>query len=232
MTIRRNDPCWCGSGRKYKQCHWKQDQAESAERAAKQREREARIEALGRPSDAEMRERFQGMTGQAPPPGPLTREVRDMILEVWQQERMAEIASEELAPHREELEAHFAGSSDEFDTIARELAADPFFKKYELTSKNVRKVRETLGELPPETEPEARQRFIHEALTLSLDEDDREMFHKALRSRMLPLVDDGNYRGAYVVERCAAGVLDPETPPSPFLERVVLRSLGQVGATA
>ncbi|MCZ7574696.1 MAG: SEC-C metal-binding domain-containing protein [Ardenticatenaceae bacterium] len=22
----RNDPCWCGSGRKYKQCHWKADQ--------------------------------------------------------------------------------------------------------------------------------------------------------------------------------------------------------------
>ncbi len=24
----RNDPCWCGSGKKYKQCHWKQDQEE------------------------------------------------------------------------------------------------------------------------------------------------------------------------------------------------------------
>lgn len=22
----RNDPCWCGSGKKYKQCHWAQDQ--------------------------------------------------------------------------------------------------------------------------------------------------------------------------------------------------------------
>ncbi len=21
----RNDPCWCGSGKKYKQCHWKSD---------------------------------------------------------------------------------------------------------------------------------------------------------------------------------------------------------------
>ncbi len=23
----RNDPCWCGSGKKYKHCHWRQDQA-------------------------------------------------------------------------------------------------------------------------------------------------------------------------------------------------------------
>lgn len=23
--IGRNDPCWCGSGKKYKRCHWRQD---------------------------------------------------------------------------------------------------------------------------------------------------------------------------------------------------------------
>jgi uncharacterized protein YecA (UPF0149 family) len=23
----RNDPCWCGSGKKYKHCHWRQDRA-------------------------------------------------------------------------------------------------------------------------------------------------------------------------------------------------------------
>ncbi len=28
----RNDPCWCGSGKKYKQCHMKQDQRERRER--------------------------------------------------------------------------------------------------------------------------------------------------------------------------------------------------------
>ena len=26
----RNDPCWCGSGKKYKHCHWRQDQAARA----------------------------------------------------------------------------------------------------------------------------------------------------------------------------------------------------------
>jgi preprotein translocase subunit SecA len=30
--IGRNDPCWCGSGKKYKQCHMKQDQSERRER--------------------------------------------------------------------------------------------------------------------------------------------------------------------------------------------------------
>lgn len=25
-TLGRNDPCWCGSGKKYKNCHWREDQ--------------------------------------------------------------------------------------------------------------------------------------------------------------------------------------------------------------
>ncbi|MFQ5906438.1 MAG: SEC-C metal-binding domain-containing protein [bacterium] len=24
-NLRRNDPCWCGSGKKYKKCHWASD---------------------------------------------------------------------------------------------------------------------------------------------------------------------------------------------------------------
>ena len=29
----RNEPCWCGSGKKYKKCHQPQDTDKSAERA-------------------------------------------------------------------------------------------------------------------------------------------------------------------------------------------------------
>lgn len=33
-TVGRNDPCWCGSGKKYKNCHMKQDQQEARKPAA------------------------------------------------------------------------------------------------------------------------------------------------------------------------------------------------------
>ncbi len=26
-NMRRNEPCWCGSGKKYKQCHYEADRA-------------------------------------------------------------------------------------------------------------------------------------------------------------------------------------------------------------
>ena len=29
IKLGRNDPCWCGSGKKYKNCHLKDDQAKS-----------------------------------------------------------------------------------------------------------------------------------------------------------------------------------------------------------
>jgi hypothetical protein len=35
-TPGRNDPCYCGSGKKYKQCHLKEDQAKESERRARQ----------------------------------------------------------------------------------------------------------------------------------------------------------------------------------------------------
>jgi uncharacterized protein YecA (UPF0149 family) len=36
--LRRNDPCWCGSGKKYKDCHMKSDLAgETSPQAPKQR---------------------------------------------------------------------------------------------------------------------------------------------------------------------------------------------------
>jgi len=35
--LRRNDPCWCGSGKKYKDCHMKSDMAgETSPQAPKQ----------------------------------------------------------------------------------------------------------------------------------------------------------------------------------------------------
>jgi hypothetical protein len=39
-TLGRNDPCHCGSGKKYKQCHLEKDEA--AARAARQKEQEAK----------------------------------------------------------------------------------------------------------------------------------------------------------------------------------------------
>ena len=34
VSLGRNDPCWCGSGKKYKYCHYEKDQAGISRRRA------------------------------------------------------------------------------------------------------------------------------------------------------------------------------------------------------
>ena len=33
VTLGRNDPCWCGSGRKYKKCHLPEEEKKAVEKA-------------------------------------------------------------------------------------------------------------------------------------------------------------------------------------------------------
>ncbi|MDQ4075366.1 MAG: SEC-C domain-containing protein [Chloroflexota bacterium] len=224
-TIGRNDPCWCGSGKKYKKCHWKADQQAVAERAAKEQARQARLEALGHPGDAEMRERYEKLTGQPAPSGPLPDQVRETILEMWQQEQLAKQAREALDGEREKWAGYFEENEEEFEAVAAELAQDPYFDRFELTPANQKKVRSQLGPLPVDGENEARREYAAEALAISLDESDREFFHGALLALLPELIEEENMKAAYVVERCADRVLDPEAPISPFLQDVVVRSL-------
>lgn len=52
----RNDPCYCGSGRKYKHCHWESDQAAVRSRLNTRRARQSLFSRL---YDFAQRERFQ-----------------------------------------------------------------------------------------------------------------------------------------------------------------------------
>jgi uncharacterized protein YecA (UPF0149 family) len=35
--LQRNDPCWCGSGKKYKKCHYESDRKKSFGKAVKKK---------------------------------------------------------------------------------------------------------------------------------------------------------------------------------------------------
>lgn len=224
-AIGRNDPCHCGSGKKYKKCHWAEDQKAVASRAAAEKARRARMEAMGHPTDAQIRGYYEEMTGRAVPAGPLTAEIREMVTELWQQDQLNDQARQQLEPEMEKWEQHFAADPDAFERIASELSGEPLFEQYELTDENIAKVRAAHGELPEAGE--ARRGYATEAITLSLDEEDRENFRDAILSLLPDLVESGRMEEAYVALTCAERVLDPEAPLSPFLEDVVVRSMGK-----
>lgn len=223
ITLGRNDPCHCGSGKKYKRCHWNEDQRAVAERAAAEQARRKRLDAVGHPTDSEMRGLYEEVTGRNAPAGPLPAEIRQTVTELWQQRRLAEQSRAQLGERQAEWESHFAAQPGEFERIAAELASDPFFDGYELTDENIAKVRQQLGEMP-EAEADLHG-YATEAIRISLDQEDRTNFHEAMLSLLPDLVDEGKFKEAYVLTTCADRVLVPDAPLSPFLRDVVVRSL-------
>jgi hypothetical protein len=228
-TIGRNDPCWCGSGKKYKKCHWADDQRQAVERAAQERARNARLEALGHPSDDETRQLYQEATGRPAPAGPLPADARDAITDLWRERRLIAQVREQAAPHMSEWEAYFAERPDEFEQVAAELASDPFYESYELTAQNQAKIRAQLGPLPDD--PDALHSYATEAIALSLDESDRRTFNQAILSQLPDLVEAGQWKEAYVLATAADRVLDRDAPITPFLRDVAVRSMGEPLAT-
>jgi hypothetical protein len=219
----RNDPCYCGSGKKYKKCHWREDQVRATERAQLERARVERLEALGQPSDSEMRKMYEERTGGSLPAGPVAADTRQMFTDLWRQELLAEQARETLEPELARWKSHFENDPEDFDAVAWELAGHPALDEYTLTGQNIAKVRSELGPLPEEGE--ARTAYATEAIRLSLDAKDRTYFRQGLLSLLPELVDEGRMKEAYVLVSSAERILDPEAPFSPFLEGVVTRSL-------
>lgn len=225
-TVGRNDPCWCGSGKKYKKCHWKEDQQQVAQRAQAQQAQRARLAAMGTPSEAELRGLFEIMTGQPAPKGKLPQEARESIVSFWQSQQLSQTMLEALEPEREQWASYFDEESHEaeFEAIAAELAQDPTFDDATLTDENAERVRAELGPLPDEAD--ARREYATRAIEMSLDDEDRTFFKQRVLTLLPALVDEGRMKEAYVVATCADWVADPEAPLSPFLEGVVVRSLG------
>ncbi|MBI4081291.1 MAG: type I methionyl aminopeptidase [Candidatus Lambdaproteobacteria bacterium] len=75
MAPGRNDPCWCGSGQKYKKCHLEQDRAGRTE-APPQRARARRAESVrGNPHLIKTPAQIEGIRRA----GAVTRDILDLI---------------------------------------------------------------------------------------------------------------------------------------------------------
>lgn len=223
ITLNRNAPCPCGSGRKYKKCCWHKDKEKAASRAAIEQVRTERLREMGHPTESDMRGLYEEMTGRNAPPGPIAPDARQMITELWQQRRLIAKSRLDLEQQKPQWEAYFAEHEDEFDAIARELATHPFFLRYELTKENVKKVRQDLGELP--SDKELLKEYANKAVSITLDSDDRSSFNEGILSLLPDLMYENKMKEAYVADICANRALDTSVPITPFFERMIERSM-------
>jgi hypothetical protein len=221
----RNDPCPCGSGKKYKQCHMVSDQGQSAARADQAREQRARLEAMGRPDTDDMRSLYKELIGRNLSGEVIPEKVQASLVDVWRQRRLVERARATLAEHGSELEARFQEDPAAFESVSRSLATELDLSHYELTNVNRRKVLLALGALPEDAAK--RRAYADAACRLVLEDEDRRVFSEGLEFHLQSLIDAERWPEAFVLDRCAARVLDASAEASAFLEDVVVRSLSQ-----
>jgi hypothetical protein len=221
----RNEPCHCGSGRKYKSCHWNEDRAAARLRADEAGARRERLEALGAPSDDEMRSMYLELTGRSVPGDRVPDGVREAMTDLWRQKQLSDAAREQLGPHREKLVARFEKDPAAFEAVAAALVSELDLGGFELTSANARKARRAFGPLPEASED--RREYTKKVVQHTLDADDRETFRDGLASFLPDLVEAERFDAAYVLETCADRAMDPESPACAFLEDVVVRSLSK-----
>lgn len=220
----RNEPCHCGSGRKYKSCHWNEDRAAARVRADEDALRRERLEAFGAPSDDDMRSMYLDLTGRSLPGDRVPEGVREAMTDLWRQKQLSDAAREKLGPHREKLAARFDKDPAGFEALAASLIGELDLGGFELTSANARKARRACGPLPETAE--ARRDYATQVAKLTLDGDDRETFRDGLASFLPDLIEAERFDEAYVLETCADRAMDPDSPACAFLEDVVVRSLG------
>ncbi len=221
--IGRNDPCHCGSGRKYKQCHLREDLARATGAAEEQRARDAQLAAMGSPSPEEQRALYQELTGRHLAGDRIPAKIEESLIDAWRQRRWVAQARERLAEHAAAVERALNEDPAAFERVAEGLVAELDLSRFELTQVNRRRVLAQLG-APPE-DPLQRRSYAQAAGRLVLVEEDRRGFHEGLLAELPALVEAERWTEAWVLERCAERALDPDAEATAFLEDVVQRSL-------
>ncbi len=221
----RNDPCPCGSGKKYKQCHLTEDRGQSMERADRARDQLSRLEAMGRPEMDEMRQLYKELTGRNLSGDVIPEKIQGSLVDAWRQRRLVAQTRDALEQHSATLEEHFQKDPTAFESLSHSLADELDLSNYELTNVNRRKVLLALGPLPED--PAQRHTYADAAARLVLDDEDRKVFNEGLLQNLPELVEAERWPEAFVLDRCAERVLDPTAEASRFLDDVILRSLTQ-----
>ncbi len=164
QKLGRNDPCWCGSGKKYKNCHMRQDQAEARESAV---EPAPATPAAATPAP---------MNPTAPEPPPVPPEI-EAINARWEQFEAADLEGK-VALFLETLASGEMDSEESYEMLqsirdATDPRRDPQARaRY---AELVERLRQEAPELYRYDLPYYHENLIHDAIAEGRWEDIREL---------------------------------------------------------
>ncbi len=228
----RNDPCYCGSGKKYKRCHLPLDEAEAASRAHAQ--------ATAEPPDEPGAESVQGMgdlgqgagvfgnIGQifkmAKNSGLLKRspELRQLfreneyLLNYAKHHTEIEAASAKLEPYEEEFQALF---QDRKAFLRRNEAVfdEQRFVPLRFAAADVERAFRKLGQPPADEQSDEAYEFYRRAILFLTPKELRNKLSAELLIHVPKYVEQGRFIDALVLNFAAQVTTQEPNEPNVFL---------------
>src|SRR5262245_33565135 len=202
IHLGRNDPCHCGSGKKYKKCHLHADQRSHARIHPSQQESES----LSAPvAIQQRRKQFSDLLSKT-----------GLILEYLAREGEIEDASAELEAHRSEFEK-LLSDQDRCQAVGQAVFAGECFAPLRFTASDVQRAFDHVG-YPATLSPDERTLEIFRAAILHVaDKERRSRLAMGLLLRLPEFVAAGRYAEAWLLQCSAVQTTEEDDKSNPFL---------------
>jgi SEC-C motif len=221
-TVGRNDPCPCGSGKKYKRCCLPEDQRRAAqERRVIPPEPEdvpspaqapdihripAMLQELARKSHGKQdRADFEDLLAQTKP-----------ILDYVERQPAIEAASEAIKAHRSEFDK-LAKDEEAYAERARELFAEECFVPLRFTADDVQRAFDKVGKPLPGSSDDQFVETVREAILHLADKDRRNRSAMSMLMHLPDYVAAGRPLDAWMIQHCACLTQEETDASNPFL---------------
>jgi SEC-C motif len=199
----RNDPCHCGSGKKYKKCHLEADQrgraaslkedghSESPAASLDVKSLSERLRQLSRQGSAADRREFSQLLSKTEP-----------ILDYMARREEIEAAAAELETHRAEFD-RFSADERRFLALARSVFAEECFIPLRFTASDVQRAFDHVGYPAMMSPDEQSVQILRAAILHAADEERRGLLSMGLLSRLPEFVAAGRYLEGWLLQ-CSA----------------------------
>lgn len=218
MKIGRNDPCHCGSGKKYKRCHLaldeqRQDGAHEPSHAAPQ---PPAPEPSFKPTTDLLRElRHNTPKGERAEFDRLMARTKPIMAYLERREEI-ETASTTLEEHRAEFEKFLQDEKAILDR-AHALFAEARFKPLWFTADDIRRGFEAVGYLAEFSDDDRVVAKLRAAILHVADRDRRGCLSMDLLLHLPHYVAAGRYLDGWLIQFCANQTVELDQEANPFL---------------
>jgi hypothetical protein len=218
--VGRNDPCPCGSGKKYKYCCLRKDQRQRRQRVSSSRRRpDPQLDDLRRQVDQISRQLEQHL------PDDETQELREQIRDVESMARYAamedeiDAAVQSLEAHRVDAEKMMADPEAAM-TRALQLFSEEPFADLRFGPDELKRAFEVVGYPSPGWGPlsdEDMEIMVRAAIQLAGDKTQRFYLSRRLMMTLPDYVETGRYLDACLIEYSAYRLIETPEESNPFM---------------